>query len=295
MSQNDVIREESMEDLWNVWYSELHHGRAGLTLKVKQVVYSGQSPFQRIDILDTYEFGKILVLYGSIMITEKDEYIYHEMISHVPLFTHPHPRQVLVVGGGDGGTIREVMKHPQVERATLVEIDQMVVEKSKEHFPDVACELTNPRTRLLFEDGARFVAETEEKFDIILADSPDPVGPGEVLFQKKFHQDIYDRLNEDGIFVAQSESPWWHQRTLRRMYENISSIFPIVRLYWAYIPTYPSGSWSFILGSKKYDPLQDFKADQYAELNIETNYYNEGIHQAAFALPNFIKQAVFNR
>ena len=166
--------------------------------------------------------------------------------------------------GGDGGTIREVMKHPQVERAALVEIDQMVVEKA-EHFPDVACELTNPRTRILFEDGARFVAETEEEVRYYLADSPDPVGPGEVLFQKKFHQDIYDRLNEDGIFVAQSESPWWHQRTLRRMYENISSIFPIVRLYWAYIPTYPSGSWSFILGSK-IRSAQDFKADQYASL-----------------------------
>lgn len=295
MSENDIIREESMADLWNVWYSELHQGRAGLTVKVKQVVYSGQSPFQRIDILDTYEFGKMLVLYGSIMITERDEYIYHEMISHIPLFTHPNPRKVLVIGGGDGGTVREVLKHPEVEQVTLVEIDEMVVEKCKEYFPDVACELTNPKTRILFQDGARFMEETDEKFDIILIDSPDPVGPAEVLFQKKFHQNVFDRLNDDGIMVAQSESPFYNQRTLRRMYENLSGIFPLAMIYWAYIPTYPSGIWSFTLCSKQYHPLQDFKREQYRALGIKTNYYNEGIHQAAFVLPNFVKNAIVQK
>lgn len=295
MSENDIIREESMADLWNVWYSELHQGRAGLTVKVKQVVYSGQSPFQRIDILDTYEFGKMLVLYGSIMITERDEYIYHEMISHIPLFTHPNPRKVLVIGGGDGGTVREVLKHPEVEQVTLVEIDEMVVEKCKEYFPEVACELTNPKTRILFQDGARFMEETDEKFDIILIDSPDPVGPAEVLFQKKFHQNVFDRLNDDGIMVAQSESPFYNQRTLRRMYENLSGIFPLAMIYWAYIPTYPSGIWSFTLCSKQYHPLQDFKREQYRALGIKTNYYNEGIHQAAFVLPNFVKNAIVQK
>ncbi|NLU50982.1 MAG: polyamine aminopropyltransferase [Syntrophomonadaceae bacterium] len=284
-----------MADLWNVWYSELHQGRAGLTVKVKQVVYSGQSPFQRIDILDTYEFGKMLVLYGSIMITERDEYIYHEMISHIPLFTHPNPRKVLVIGGGDGGTVREVLKHPEVEQVTLVEIDEMVVEKCKEYFPEVACELTNPKTRILFQDGARFMEETDEKFDIILIDSPDPVGPAEVLFQKKFHQNVFDRLNDDGIMVAQSESPFYNQRTLRRMYENLSGIFPLAMIYWAYIPTYPSGIWSFTLCSKQYHPLQDFKREQYRALGIKTNYYNEGIHQAAFVLPNFVKNAIVQK
>jgi len=291
----DIIREESMVDLWNVWYSELHQGRAGLTLKVKQVIYSGQSPFQRIDILETYEFGRMLVLYGSIMITEKDEFVYHEMISHVPLFTHPNPRRVLVIGGGDGGTVREVLKHPEVEQVTLVEIDQMVVEKCKEYFPQVACELDNPKTRILFQDGAQFMAETDEKFDVILVDASDPIGPAEVLFQKNFHQNIYNRLNEDGIMVTQSESPWYHQRTLRRMYENLRSIFPLVRIYWAYVPTYPSSIWSFTLCSKKYHPIKDFKADQYRELGISTNYYNAGIHQACFVLPNFIKKAILNR
>ncbi|NLB17357.1 MAG: polyamine aminopropyltransferase [Syntrophomonadaceae bacterium] len=279
-----------MTDLWNVWFTELHQNRAGLTIKIKKLLYSGESPFQRIDIIDTYEFGKMLVLYGSIMITEKDEFVYHEMLGHVPLYTHPDPRQVLVIGGGDGGTIREVLKHPEVERATLVEIDEMVVQKCQEYFPDVAGQLSNPRARVLFEDGERYLATTSEKFDVILCDAADPIGPAEVLFQKEFHQMAYDCLNEDGIFVTQSESPFFHQRTLKNMYQNLSKIFPIVKVYWAYIPTYPSAIWSFTLCSKKYDPIADFDLNRYLKSNPETNYYNEGIHKAAFVLPNFIKK-----
>lgn len=290
--QGDVIREESMTDLWNVWFTEMHQNRVGLTIKVKRLLYSGESPFQRIDVLDTYEFGKMLVLYGSIMITEKDEFVYHEMLSHVPCFTHPDPKQVLVIGGGDGGTVREVLKHPEVERVTLVEIDQMVVEKSLEYFPEVSYQLKNPKTRILFEDGEKFLATTEEKFDVILCDASDPIGPAEVLFQKKFHQMAYDCLKEDGIFVTQSESPFYHQRTLRRMYDNLKDIFPIVRVYWAYIPTYPSAIWSFTLCSKKYDPVADFDAVRYEKSNITTKYYNDGIHKAAFVLPNFIKDVL---
>lgn len=285
----DIIREDSMTDLWNVWFSELHQNRAGLTVKVKQLLYSGESPFQRIDILDTYEFGKMLVLYGSIMITEKDEYMYHEMLGHVPMFTHPDPRQVLVIGGGDGGTIREVLKHPEVERATLVEIDEMVVRKSQEFFPEVAGQLTNPKCRVLFEDGEKYLANTQEKYDVILCDSADPIGPAEVLFQKNFQQMAYDCLNDDGIFVTQSESPYFHQRTLKRVYDNLCQIFPIVKVYWAYMPTYPSGVWSYTLCSKKHDPLIGFDQARYQRVNLETRYYNDDIHRASFMLPNFLK------
>ncbi|MGI6550073.1 MAG: polyamine aminopropyltransferase [Syntrophomonadales bacterium] len=289
---SEIIREESMTDLWNVWFSELHQNRVGLTIKVKQLLYSGESPFQRIDILDTYEFGRMLVLYGSIMITEKDEFVYHEMLGHVPLFTHPDPKQVLVIGGGDGGTVRETLKHPEVERVTLVEIDEMVVRKCQEYFPEVAGQLSNPRARLLFADGEKFLSSTQEKFDVILCDAADPIGPAEVLFQKDFHQMAYDRLNDDGIFVTQSESPFFHQRTFKKLYENLSRIFPIVRVYWAYIPTYPSAIWSFTLCSKKYDPIADFDQARYQKMQLETNYYNDGIHQAAFVLPNFIKKLI---
>lgn len=287
--QGDIIREESMTDLWNVWFTEMHQNRVGLTIKVKKLLYSGESPFQRIDILDTYEFGKMLVLYGSIMITEKDEFVYHEMLSHVPLLTHPNPKQVLVIGGGDGGTVREVVRHPEVERVTLVEIDEMVVQKAKEYFPEVAGQLDNPRVRVMFEDGEKYLATTTEKYDVILCDASDPIGPAEVLFQKPFHQKAYDCLNEDGIFVTQSESPYFHQRTLKKMYDNLRQIFPIVRVYWAYIPTYPSAMWSFTFCSKKYDPIADFDQARCAAIISQTRYYNDEIHRAAFALPNFVK------
>ncbi|MGE5396936.1 MAG: polyamine aminopropyltransferase [Chitinophagales bacterium] len=286
--QNNSVREESMTDLWNVWFSELHQARVGLNIKIKKLLYSGESPFQRIDILDTFEFGKMLVLYGSIMITEKDEFVYHEMLGHVPLFTHPNPRQVLVIGGGDGGTVREVVKHPEVERVTLVEIDEMVVRKSQEYFPEVASQLDNPKTRLLFEDGQKYLANTSEKYDVILCDASDPIGPAEVLFQKDFHQMAYDCLNDDGIFVTQSESPFYHQRTLKKIYDNLSSIFPIVKVYWAYIPTYPSAIWSFTLCSKKYDPINDFEQERYDRTQPAVKYYNDGIHRACFVLPSFI-------
>lgn len=289
---SDQIREDSMTDLWNVWYTEHHQNRVGLTVKVKRLLYSGESPFQRIDVLDTYEFGKMLVLYGSIMITEKDEFVYHEMMSHVPLFTHPNPKEVLVIGGGDGGTIREVMKHPEVERATLVEIDEMVVRKCQEYFPEVAVELSNPKVRLKFEDGAKYLHTTDEKYDVIMCDASDPIGPAEVLFQKKFHQAAYDCLNDDGIFVTQSESPFYHGRTLKKMYDNLKEIFPIVRVYWAYIPTYPSAIWSFTICSKTYDPVKDFDLKRYMAQMPKTNYYNEQIHQGTFMLPNFIKQTL---
>ncbi len=287
---NDIVREDSMGNLWNMWFTELHRGRAGLTLKVSQVLYSEVSDFQRIDVLDTEEFGKTLVLYGSIMITEKDEFVYHEMIAHVPLFVHPKPERVLVVGGGDGGTIREVIKHRSVQQATLVEIDRQVVEVSKRFFPQVASGFEDPRVRIQYDDGARFLVDTGEQFDIILADTSDPIGPAEVLFQQPFYQTAYDRLADDGIFVAQSESPWFHQDSVVKIYRNLREVFPIVRMYLAHIPTYPSALWSFAFCSKKYDPLTDFdprRANEFAG-----RYYNAEIHNASFALPQYVKGLV---
>ena len=287
---NDNVREESMGNLWNMWLTELHRGRAGLALKVSQVLYSEISDFQRIDVVETEEFGKALVLYGSIMITEKDEFVYHEMISHVPLFVHPSPARVLVVGGGDGGTIREVVKHPQVKKATLVEIDQQVVEVCQRYFPQVACGLSDPRVSIKYNDGARFLADTDEQFDVIMSDSSDPIGPAEVLFQQPFYQSVCDRLSDDGIFVAQSESPWYHQDSVAKIYRNLSKVFPIVRMYLAHIPTYPSALWSFAFCSKKYDPVKDFDPARVTDLGYR--YYNADIHRACFALPQYIKDLV---
>lgn len=284
------IRENSMKNLWNVWFTELHGQQVGLSIKVKRCIYSGESPYQRIDVLDTYEFGRMLVLYGSIMLTERDEFIYHEMISHVPLFVHPSPEKVLIVGGGDGGSLREVLRHKGVKEVHLVEIDKMVIEVSKRHFPAISIGFDDPRACVFIEDGLNFLKRTKNLYDIIIVDSPDPIGPGERLFQKEFHQLIYKVLKEDGIFVGQSESPLFHQRTIRLMYKNLRDIFPLVAMYTAYVPTYPSGLWSFAFCSKRYHPINDFDENRVEATDICANYYNPDVHRASFALPNFVEQ-----
>lgn len=287
---NDLVREESMENLWNMWFTELHKGRAGLTLKVSRVLYSEVSDFQRIDVLETEQFGRALVLYGSIMITEQDEFVYHEMISHVPLNVHPKPAQVMIIGGGDGGTLREVMKHEEVEQATMVEIDRQVVEVSRRFFPRVGTAFGHPKALVIYDDAAHFVATTESTYDVILADTSDPIGPAEVLFQRSFYQSVYDRLGEDGIFVPQTESPWLNQESIKKIYQNLRAVFPVVRMYLAHVPTYPGALWSFAFCSKRYDPLADFQATRCRQQGLR--YYNGDVHRGSFALPTYVQELV---
>lgn len=286
------IKEQGMEDLWNIWYKELHDGIAGLTLKIDRIYESTASDFQRIEVIENKDFGKLLVLYGSLMVCDKDNNSYNEMIAHVPLFSHPAPKQVLIIGGGDCGALTEVMKHPEVTGCTMCEIDKMVVETSKKHFPYLTEGLSDPRARVIYEDGQVFLKETDEKFDIITLDLSDPVGPAADLFQKPFHQTVYERLNDDGILVAQAESPFFNQGTLRAMYKNLSDIFPVVKIYTCFMPIYPSGYWAFAFCSKKYDPVEDFDAARYEKLMPKTRYYNADTHRAAFALPQFLRELI---
>lgn len=295
MTQPDeqYIREESMEELWNLWFTELHQGISGLTLKVSRVIESTDSEFQRIDVIDTEEFGKALVLYGSLMIAEGDTGAYNEMIAHVPLFVHPNPSEVLVIGGGDGGCVTNVLMHREVTRCTICEIDRMVIEISQKYFPKLTAGLSDSRCRIIFEDGKKFIADTDEKFDIILLDLSDPVGPAADLFQKSFHRSVFDRLRDDGIMVAQSESPLFNPKTVSAMYANLKSIFPIVRMYTCYMPIYPSSYWSFAFCSKKYDPLNDFDAKRYETANLDAcTYYNRDVHFGSFALPTYVKKQI---
>ncbi|MBT8419940.1 MAG: polyamine aminopropyltransferase [Gammaproteobacteria bacterium] len=284
---SEVVKSEFGPNLWNMWFTEFNKEGVGLTLKVSRVLHSAVSDFQRIDVIETEEFGKALVLYGSIMITEKDEFVYHEMISHVALHVHPKPSNVLIIGGGDGGTLREVLKHQRVQSAQMVEIDPEVVEVSKRFFPAVASGFGDPRAKVIHDDGARFVANTQEKFDLILSDSSDPVGPAQVLFQQTFYQDAFNVLNDDGIFVAQTESPAFHADNVRKIYKNLSAVFPTVMMYLAHIPTYPGSLWSFAFCSKRYHPLEDFRPE-YGNIT-GLDYYNADIHRGAFALPNYVK------
>jgi spermidine synthase len=297
MSKNNsisskYITEEGMDDLWNVWYSELHNHTSGLTLKVNRVIESVKSEFQRIDVIENDDFGKMLVLYGSLMVCDNDNNAYNEMITHVPLFSHPSPKQVLIIGGGDCGALTEVLKHPEVERCTMCEIDEMVVEISKKHFPQLTSGLTDPRANVMFADGKKFIEETDQKFDLIILDLSDPVGPAADLFQKEFHQACRARLNDDGIMVAQTESPYHNQETTRALHRNLGEVFPLAKMYTCFMPIYPSALWSFAFCSHGLDPIADFDQNRYDKLNLETGYYNSETHRAAFALPQFIRKLI---
>lgn len=284
------VSEEGMHDLWNVWYSELHNGLSGFTVKVERIVESTESEFQRIDVLDTKDFGKMLALYGSLMICDNDNNAYNEMLAHVPLFVHPSPEKVLIIGGGDCGTLTEVVRHPEVASCVMCEIDKKVVETARKHFPYLAKGLDDPRATVLYQDGKAFIQDSKDRFDVILLDLSDPVGPAADLFQKDFHQQVYDCLNDDGIMVAQTESPFYNKETVSAIFRNLREIFPIVRMYTCYMPIYPSGIWSFAFCSKKYDPLADFDERRYAQLKLTTRYYNAETHRGSFMLPEFVKK-----
>jgi len=271
-----------------LWYTErgIVPGLA-LGVEVSKVLHEEQTEFQHLAIVDTPLYGRMLWLDNIIMTNIKDEFVYHEMISHVALNTHPNPKKVLVIGGGDGGAIREIIKHPSVEKAVLVEIDRRVVETSKEYLPEIACGLDDPKVEVHYQDGIKYVQAHKNEFDIILVDSTDPIGPAVGLFQRNFYKDCYEALKEDGIFVAQTESPYYDEELIPKVNKDIRSLYPITKLYLAFIPTYPGGCWSFTMGSKKYDPET---VDLANWPNYPTRYYNPGIHKAAFVLPNFVQE-----
>lgn len=277
-NKDEVIRME-------LWYTEKQTERFGITAKIKRTLHTEKTEFQQLDMIETEEFGNMLVLDGMVMTTEKDEFVYHEMVAHVPLFTHPNPKHVLVVGGGDGGVIREVLKHPSVEKATLVEIDGKVVEYSKKYLPTIAGALDDERVDVQIADGFMHIAKSENEYDVIMVDSTEPVGPAVKLFEKGFYEGISKALKEDGVFVAQTDNPWFQQDLIRNVYSDIKEIFPITRVYTANIPTYPSGLWTFTIGSKTKDPLE-VSEDRFHD--IETKYYTKDLHKAAFALPKFV-------
>ncbi|UTR16294.1 polyamine aminopropyltransferase [Salipaludibacillus sp. LMS25] len=269
----------------SIWFTEKQTDNFGITAKIKRTYVSEKTPYQQLDMVETEEFGNMLVLDGMVMTTERDEFVYHEMVAHVPLHTHPNPENVLVVGGGDGGVIREILKHPEVKKATLVEIDGKVIEYSKEFLPSIAGELDDPRVEVKVADGFMHIAESDAVYDVIMVDSTEPVGPAVNLFTKGFYEGIAKALKEDGLFVAQTDNPWFHQDLIRNAYRDVAETFPVTRLYTANIPTYPGGLWTFTLGSKKYDPLH-VSEERFREIN--TKYYTKDIHKAAFVLPKFV-------
>lgn len=271
-----------------LWFTEEQTENLRLGLRVTKALVTEQTEFQNLAVVDTAQYGRMLVLDGCVMTTEKDEFVYHEMIAHVPLFTHPNPKDVLVVGGGDGGVIREVLKHASVERAVLAEIDPKVIERSKEWLPSISRALSSDRCELMVGDGIAHVREHKKAYDVIISDSTDPIGPAVGLFEESFYMNCWEALRDDGIFVAQTESPFLHPELIRETYQKIASIFPVTRLYLATIPTYPGSLWSFTIGSKVHDPLGDTRL--LLSMPLETKYYSPAIHQAAFTLPPFVER-----
>jgi len=274
----------------NLYVEEKMEDKYAIKFKVNKVLFSGKSPFQTVDVVETELLGKMLLNDGLIMVSERDEFVYHDMIAHVPLFTYPNPKKVLVIGGGDGGTAREVLRHKSVEKCVMVEIDEMVVNACKEFIPQTSSALNDPRLELIIGDGIKYVNETTEKFDVILVDSTDPIGPAEPLFNISFYKDIEKCLSDDGIVVSQGESPFYFDEMQKKLLGIKKEVFPITTLYNFSNLTYPGGLWSFTVGSKKYHPVKDFDQERVTNSGLTFEYYNSGIHQAAFAIPSFMRQ-----
>ncbi len=275
-----------------LWFTEKHTEHVKLSIQVDEQLYSSQSEFQRIDIFSSKEFGKFLTLDGYMMLTEKDEFIYHEMIVHVPMAVHPCVKKALVIGGGDGGTVRELVRYLEIEHIDVVEIDEEVVEACRRYLPQTACGFADERVHIYYDDGLKFVRKFVEEYDLILVDSTDPFGPGEGLFTKEFYGNCYKALRADGIMVNQHESPFYPNdaTAMQRAHKRIVESFPISKVYQAHIPTYPSGHWLFGFASKKYHPLDGQDVARWKARGIKTRYYNEQLHKGAFALPNYVEE-----
>ncbi len=275
----------------NVWIDEIYEVESGRTMKLKVIdkLVTYDSKFQKIEIYETKSFGKLLVLDGVFMTTELDEMGYHEMIAHVPMCVHPAPKRVLVIGGGDGGTLREVLKHKEVEKADICEIDGDVIRLCKEYMPALSCSFDDPRVTVYTEDGAKFIAERKNAYDIILVDSSDPIGPAAVLFSEQFYKNVSQCLDSDGIASTQSESIFYHSNIIVTLANYNKKYFKVPSYYYTMVPTYPSGMIGFSFCSKKYHPLNDFIQERAQVLLPQLQYYNPDIHRGAFALPQFIK------
>jgi spermidine synthase len=272
----------------DLYLTEQQTDNQRLSVRVTKALHHEKTDFQDLVIVETAQWGRLLALDGFFQTNDIDEFVYHEMGAHVPLFTHPNPKRVLVIGGGDGGMVREVVKHSGVEHVDLVEIDGRVIETSKQYFPNISVALTgNPKVHVHVADGIKWVQDREAEYDVIIIDSSEPVGPGEGLFTPEFYANVFKCLTGDGLMVAQTESPWTNAHVIKRAYSGISKAFPITRLYTCAVPTYPTGLWSFTLGSKVYDPIDAKVHDRFGDM--PTKYYTPNLHLAALQLPRFVQ------
>ena len=248
-----------------LWFSEFHAPDVKHSIRVDRHLYSHKSEYQQIDIFDIPEFGRVLTLDGNVMLTERDEFIYDEMITHVPMAVHPHVKDVLVIGAGDGGVVKELARYESIRRIDLVEMDEQVIEACRTYLPENACRLDDPRVHIFYDNALRYIRRCKDQYDLIIVDSTDPFGPSEGYFTREFYGICYNALHEDGIM----------------------STFPVSRVYQAHIPTYAAGYWLFGFASKKYHPIDDFDEVKWKELKLDTQYYTTKLHKGCFYLPAY--------
>ena len=290
MEENKALGMYSLPD-GDIWYSEYHAPDVKFSLKSEVLAWES-SPFQKMMMLKNDTFGAFFTLNGFVQVTERDEFVYHDMIVHPALAVNPDISRVLIIGGGDGGTAREVLRYPHIQKIDMVEIDEMVVRLCKQHLPQTAVAFGNPRLNLMIGDGLAFVRDAaDNSYDLILVDSTDPVGPGEGLFTREFYSNCFRVLSDKGIMVNQQEGAFYPTDIyeMRRAHGKIAATFPIAEIYGFNIPSYASGYWYFGFASKQLHPLNDQQAERWQAFGLDTRYYNRDIHRAAFALPSYVQ------
>ncbi len=276
----------------NFWFSENHTPDVKLSLRVNKQLFSQKSDYQQIDVFETPEFGRVLALDGNIMLTERDEFIYDEMITHVPMAVHPNIQTVLVFGIGDGGVVKELTRYDSIKKIDLVEMDEMVAQACRQYLPANACRLDDSRVHIFYENALKYIRRYENEYDLIIVDSNDPYGPSEGLYTREFYGNCFKALKADGIMVNQQGSPFYTEDSdaMKRSHGRIVSTFPISRVYQAHIPTYAAGYWLFGFASKKYHPIFDMDTNRWQSYNLKTKYYTSKLHVGAFYLPAFLEE-----
>ncbi len=274
-------------------YHEITPEGFGIAIEKEKDLFSEQSPYQKVDVFSSRAFGNVLTLDGLMMVTQRDECFYHEMIVHIPMLTHKNPENILVIGGGDGGTVRELLKHPEVKHIDMVEIDKAVIDASKKFFPEVSCGLDNPKVSVRIEDAVEFIKDKENIYDIVLIDSTDPIGPGEGLFNEGFYNNVKKALKKGAIVTPQTEGPFAQSENMKKTYRLLKKVFKNVAPYCSPMPTYPGGYWSWGFCSDSVEIPFDYKQiDEKRAQNIEKTckIYNRKLHCAVFCVPNFVKE-----
>ena len=290
-----MLSEPKDEIKSDLWIEEKHRVQTALRFRVGETLFRGKSSFQEVAVVHTVPLGRMLLNDGLVMCTEKDEFVYHEMIAHVPLFTHPDPQNVLVIGGGDGGTVREVLRHKSVRKCRLVEIDKMVVDACVKFLPSISKALKDRRAHVTIADGVKFVATTKERFDVVLVDSTDPIGPAAPLFGKKFYSDVRRVLKSGGVVVSQGESPYYEAHAQGSLLGILAAVFKKAHVYNFSNLSYPGGLWSFAYASDELCPVRDFSPERVRRSKLDFQYYNDDLHAACFQLPQFQRKALGKR